>query len=119
LKLGELPLARGDVEGLRQALMLQRRLRDLTAHPRVQRSLVHRGIFREALTWMDIHGHAPEMVEHWKAIVGEINAERAAPADGEEPGDNIGNLAHPHPQHLPLPHGRRRRRRRRRRHPQP
>src|SRR2546427_3363316 len=96
LKLGDLPLARGDVEGLRQALMLQRRLRDLGAHPRAQRSLVHRGIFREALTWLDIHGHAPEIVEHWKTIVGEISAERATPVDGEEPGDNIGNVAHPH-----------------------
>jgi tRNA nucleotidyltransferase/poly(A) polymerase len=117
LKLGELPLARGDVEGLRQALMLQRRLRDLGAHSRVQRSLVHRGIFREALTWLDIHGHAPEIVEHWKAIVGEINTERAAPPEGEEPGDNVGNLAHPH-QPQPQgdrPFGRRRRRRRRRR----
>ena len=116
LKLGELPLARGDVEGLRQALMLQRRLRDLGAHPRVQRSLVHRGVFREALTWLEIHGHAPEIVEHWKAIVGEINAERAAPVESEEPGDNIGNLAHPHahPQGE-RPFGQRRRRRRRRR----
>jgi len=120
LKLGELPLARGDVEGLRQALMLQRRLRDLGAHPRVQRSLVHRGIFREALTWLDIHGHTPEIVEHWKTIVGEVNTERAAPVDGEEPGDNVGNVAHPHahPQ-AEAPFGRRRRRRRRRRRPQP
>ena len=36
LKLGELPLARGDVDRLRQILSLQRRLRDTEAHPRAQ-----------------------------------------------------------------------------------
>jgi len=118
LKLGELPLARGDVEGLRQSLMLQRRLRDLGAHPRVQRSLVHRGIFREALVWLEIHGQAPEIVEHWRAILAEAGAERAATAEGELPSDNIGNVAHPQPPGGERPFGRRRRRRRRRRRPQ-
>jgi len=119
LKLGELPLARGDVEGLRQSLMLQRRLRDLAAHPRAQRSLVYRGSFKDALTWMEIHGHAPEVVEHWRGVQAGIAAERAAtphePRDGEEPGDNVGNLVHP--QGDPPHGGRRRRRRRRRRRP--
>ncbi len=117
LKLGELPLARGDVERLRQALMLQRRLLDLNAHPRVQRSLAHRGIFREALVWLDIHGHTPEVVEHWRGLVAGMQAEHAALVEGDEPGDNIGNIAHP-PHHdggAPF-HRRRRRRRRRRRH---
>jgi poly(A) polymerase len=118
LKLGELPLARGDVEGLRQALMLQRRLRDTGAHPRAQRSIVHRGPFTDALTWLEIHGRAPELVAQWKAIQADAAAHRAAPPDGEgeEPGDNIGNLADP-PQQPDGEHpaGRRRRRRRRRR----
>ena len=70
-RLGDLPLARRDVERLRQILGLQRRLRDLTASARAQRALAHRGIFREALTWMEIHGDAPEVVEHWKAIIDE------------------------------------------------
>ena len=38
-RLGELPLARRDIERLRQILGLQRRLRDLTASPRAQRAL--------------------------------------------------------------------------------
>jgi hypothetical protein len=118
LKLGELPLARGDVEGLRQSLMVQRRLRDLGAHPRAQRSLVLRGVFRDALTWLEIHGHAPELVEHWRGVIAQVQAERLAPTEGEEPGDNVGNVgnvAHPHPQGEPGPgQGRRRRRRRRR-----
>ena len=59
-KLGSLPLARRDLERLRQILSLQRRLRDLTASVRAQRALTHRSIFREALTWMEIHGGTPE-----------------------------------------------------------
>jgi len=121
LKLGELPLARGDVERLRHSLMLQRRLHDLTVHPRVQRSLMHRHVFREALVWMEIHGNAPDIVGHWHALLAEKRAHGAAPhAEGEEAGDNVGNLAHASP---PQAHGaeppfgrRRRRRRRRRRH---
>jgi tRNA nucleotidyltransferase/poly(A) polymerase len=125
LKLGELPLARGDVERLRQSLMLQRRLRDLGAHPRVQRSLTHRSIFGEALVWLEVHGQAPEVVEHWRGVLAGIQAEHAALVDGEEPGDNVGNVvnvvahSHPHPHHAQDDHPlrpRRRRRRRRRRH---
>ena len=95
-RLGELPLARRDVERLRQILGLQRRLRDLDASPRAKRALTHRSIFREALTWLEIHGARPEVVEHWKAASGGdrrdrspaqmVAAGRAAPlqrADGD------------------------------------
>jgi len=107
LKLGELPLARGDVEGLRQALMLQRKLRDLGAHPRVQQSLVHRGVFPDALTWLEIHGHAPALIEHWQGVLADVAS--------EGPGENAGDVT---PSQLPPgehPPGHRRRRRRRRR----
>jgi poly(A) polymerase len=83
LRLGSLPLARRDVERLRQLLGLQRRLRDLGASSRAQGALVHRHIFREALTWLEIHGDAPELVEHWKALLPEAGAPREAPHDGE------------------------------------
>jgi poly(A) polymerase len=83
-RLGDLPIARRDVERLRQIVGLQRRLRDLTAGPRAQRALTHRHIFREALAWLDIHGDAPDVVEHWKAVMSDGGAlERPAPA-GEE-----------------------------------
>jgi poly(A) polymerase len=100
-KLGDLPLARRDIERLRQIVGLQRRMRDLSASPRAQRSLAHRAIFREALTWLEIHGGVPEVVEHWKAILAEEGApdpsvEGAVP---DEPGA--------------FPRRRRRRRRRR------
>jgi poly(A) polymerase len=99
-RLGELPLARRDVERLRQITGLQRRLRDLSASPRAQRALAHRHIFREALTWLEIHGNAPDTVEHWKALLAETGAPEAAVEGAVE--------------HRPI-HRRRRRRRRRRR----
>ena len=58
--LGMLPLARRDVERLRQILGLQRRLLDMNLSPRARGALAHRGSFQEALTWLDIHGTAPE-----------------------------------------------------------
>lgn len=84
-RLGTLPLARRDLERLRQVLALQRRLRDVTASVRAQRALTHRSIFREALTWMEIHGDTPEVVEHWISVLAERGAdEPVAPFDGSE-----------------------------------
>jgi len=103
-RLGDLPLARRDVERLHQIITLQRRLRDLTASERAQRSLAHRGIFREALTWMEIHGDSPEVVEHWMGILDEGGE---APEPSEESGDDQPPIA------ADMPHKRRRRRRRR------
>jgi tRNA nucleotidyltransferase/poly(A) polymerase len=100
LKLGELPLARRDVERLGQVVQMQRRMRDLGASPKAQHALAHRHIFREALTWLEIHGGPPDLVEHWKAIAAEVPA--PAPAHDAQSGD------------APPPGGRRRRRRRRR-----
>jgi len=69
ISLGLLPLARRDVERLRQVLGLQRRLLDMSLSPRARRALTHRGPFREALTWLEIHGHAPDVLEHWRGFV--------------------------------------------------
>ena len=102
-RLGNLPLARRDVERLQQILGLQRRLRDLGAHPRAQRALTHRHVFREALLWLEIHGGAPELVEHWTAL--------AAGTAPDAPD------AAPQPMEGEQPFRRRRRRRRRRRGP--
>jgi poly(A) polymerase len=105
-RLGDLPIARRDVERLRQIIGLQRRLRDLSASPRAQRALTHRHVFRDALTWLDIHGEAPDVVDHWKALLGSgRGAEQPAP--GSEDGAP------------PLQPRRRRRRRRRRFMPTP
>jgi poly(A) polymerase len=105
-RLGELPLARRDIERLQQLLALQRRLHDVAAHPRARQALVHRPIFREALTWLEIHGGRPDLVDDWKTILAEAPAPEGIPAEGTAGPDG------------PRPF-RRRRRRRRRRHPSP
>jgi len=104
-RLGALPLARKDVERLRQVLGLQRRLRDLGASVRAQRALTHRSIFRDGLTWLEIHGDTPDLVEHWITVLAERGAEEPVMPAGE-----AGEM---------VPFQRRRRRRRRRRHRRP
>ncbi|MGE4053759.1 MAG: polynucleotide adenylyltransferase PcnB [Vicinamibacterales bacterium] len=74
-RLGTLPLARRDVERLRQLLGLQRRLMDVGAGPRAKRALTHRSTFREALTWLEIHGRSPDVVEHWISVLAERGAD--------------------------------------------
>jgi poly(A) polymerase len=69
LSIGMLPLARRDVERLRQILSLQQRLMDMNLSPRAKRALMHRGPFREAMTWLEIHGSAPDVVEHWRGFI--------------------------------------------------
>jgi poly(A) polymerase len=69
LSIGILPLARRDVERLRQILALQQRLLDMHLSPRARRALMHRGPFREAITWLEIHGGAPDVVEHWRGFI--------------------------------------------------
>ena len=97
LTLGMLPLARRDVERFRQIMGLQRRLLDVRLSPRARRALMHRGPFREALTWLAIHGQAPEAVEHWRGFI-EASGVASSEQDGAE--------------EFPRPRRRRRRRRR-------
>ena len=97
LTLGMLPLARRDVERFRQIMGLQRRLLDARLSPRARRALMHRGPFREALTWLAIHGQAPEAVEHWRGFI-EASGVTSSEQEGAE--------------EFPRPRRRRRRRRR-------
>ena len=69
--LGQMQVARKDIEKLRHLLSLQKRLLETDAPARVQRALMHRGAFRDALTWLDIHGEHPDVVEHWEALLRE------------------------------------------------
>ncbi len=98
--LGVLPVARRDLERLRQILVLERRLRDATVSQRAARNLMMRSAFRDTLTWLDIHGEVPEVVAHWQALMSEA---REAEPGILAPGGRV----------------RRRRRRRRRRYPEP
>jgi len=90
LKIGSLPIARGDTERLRQILSLQARIADLEMSPRAKRSLMHRGPFEDSLTWFEIHGNAPAVLEHWKGFIEALGdeakhppEEEGAPLDGE------------------------------------
>ncbi|MEP7118709.1 MAG: polynucleotide adenylyltransferase PcnB [Acidobacteriota bacterium] len=92
-KIGLLPIARRDTDRLRQLLAVQRRLQDMEASPRAKRALLHRGPFEDALTWLDVHGRAPEIVEHWRGFIEASSlpgegaprpAQTAAAADGDQ-----------------------------------
>jgi poly(A) polymerase len=95
IELGMLPIPRRDVERLEQVLAMQPRLVDLRAPVRAQRALLHRHVLPEALTWLEIHGNRPDVLQHWRGLQSEPHAPDAAA-----------------PPHVPL-HRRRRRRRRR------
>jgi poly(A) polymerase len=96
-RFGILPLARRDVEFLRQILALQRHLRDVHASPRHRRAIMHRSAFPGALMWLELHGESPALVETWRSL------------QAEHPSGEIGLSD--------APPARRRRRRRRRRYP--
>jgi poly(A) polymerase len=100
-RFGILPLARRDVEFLRQILILQRHLRDANASPRHRRGIMHRTAFPPALTWLELHGRAPALVESWRALRAEALTQSSDVADGLPPASD-------------MPRRRRRRRRRRR-----
>jgi poly(A) polymerase len=88
-KIGLLPIARRDTDRLRQLLAVQRRLQDMEASPRAKRALLHRGPFEDALTWLEVHGRAPEIVEHWRGF---IEASSLPPEGGVRgPGDDGGH----------------------------
>lgn len=77
--LGSLPVARRDVERLRQITALARRLLDVTAPERVQRRLAHRPLIGDALTWLAIHGERPEVVAHWRDRLAAARPEAGGP----------------------------------------
>ena len=70
-RLGILPLARRDVDRLRQFLLLQWHLADPHLSLRARHALTRRSGFRDALTWLEIHGDAPEVVNAWRTMVAE------------------------------------------------
>ena len=75
LNLGILPLARRDVERVHQVLMIQRRLREPSRSPHARRMLMQRSAFGDAMTWLEIHGDAPDTLAYWR--------EHGAPAEAD------------------------------------
>src|SRR5687768_15331267 len=100
-RFGILPLARRDVEFLRQILMLQRHLRDPNASPRHKRGVMHRTAFPAALMWLELHGNSPALIESWRALHAETTTQ-------------VSNDSDDMPAAPDAPRRRRRRRRRRR-----
>ena len=101
IELGVLPMPRRDVERLHQILALQPRLHDVRAPFRAQRAVLHRHVLGEALTWLEIHGDRPDLLQHWRSLQAEPGPGHVPEVDGNaEPG--------------PRPFRRRRRRGRRR-----
>jgi poly(A) polymerase len=85
LSLGMLPLARRDVERLRQILGLQRRLLDRNTPPRARAAMTRRHSFQEAMTWLDIHGDAPDILAHWRASIEAVDAPDGMPSGAGAP----------------------------------
>ena len=79
--LGRLPVARRDMDRLRQLLALQPKLTHPQLPLRQQRMVLHRGAFADALTWLEIHGADAEALGRWRALAG-----GAVPTDSESPG---------------------------------
>ena len=70
IALGRLPIARRDVERLRQLLALQPRLVDPALTPRARRAVLHRGAFDDAMTWLEIHGGDADAHSRWRRLAG-------------------------------------------------
>jgi poly(A) polymerase len=82
--LGRLPIARKDVERLTQLIAVQPRLMDLDAPIRTQHALIHRSIFREALTWLEIYGDDPAVARHWHALLNDPMPSLAPDAQSDD-----------------------------------
>ena len=50
--------------------MLQRRLREPSRSAHARRVLTLRTAFADALTWLEIHGDAPETLAFWRSEAG-------------------------------------------------
>jgi poly(A) polymerase len=84
-RFGMLPLARRDVEQLREVLLIQRHLRDLDAPSRHKRAIMHRSNFPAALAWLALHGNAPHLVTMWKALQAEHLLDGGTVPDAQPP----------------------------------
>ena len=119
---GMLPVARKDIERLRQAMQLLPRLTEPELPPRVARSLPHRPAFDDGLIWLDIFGDAPDAVERWTQAKQQRGHHPHHGRHGGQHAQHAAGHAGAHAAHHPAGEadgnttapGRRRRRRRRR-----
>lgn len=119
---GALPVARKDIDRMRQVLQTVPRLSDPALPPRVARGLPHRPSFADALTWFEVFGGDPALVVQWKTLKPHRpHAHAHRPAHPHHAAGSHGQSHHPNrtpPGHADggedQPRRRRRRRRRRR-----
>ena len=115
---GALPVARKDLDRLRQLLQTLPRLLDPQLPPRVARGLPHRPSFADAVTWLEVFGDDPAAVESWKAIRAALPPRPHGPAHGHSRGHGPAHTPATAPQGAQTPGqsaDRPKRRRRRRR----
>jgi poly(A) polymerase len=84
---GILPVAKKDLERLRQLLALAPRLADPNLPPRVARGMPGRPAFADAVTWLEILNESTDVIDHWR----ELRAERQVP-----PAHSHGRQSHGH-----------------------
>ena len=100
VELGLLPIARRDIERLQQIVALQPRLARSPGARRARSAACSIArCWREAITWLEIHGDRPDAVAHWRALQAEPRNIPCRASDRRQPRHPV----------------RRRRRRRRRR----
>jgi len=90
---GMLPVARRDMDRLRQLMQTLPRMTDPELPPRVARGLPHRPSFADALVWLEIFGDEPDIVEYWK----QLKPERPQGQREERGHGRSHQRAHPHP----------------------
>ncbi len=66
VQLGQLPIARRDLDRLSQVLTIAPRLLEPDLPPRLQRSLPMRPAFADTLNWLEVFGDAPDVVARWR-----------------------------------------------------
>ena len=66
--LGDLPVARRDVEHLRQVLALQPLLTDPDLPPHKVRGILGRSSLPDALTWLEMQGSDPDALARWQDL---------------------------------------------------
>ena len=110
---GALPVARKDLDRMRQVLQTLPRLSDPSLPPRVARGLPHRPSFPDTVTWFEVFAGDPAVAEQWKAL--KVTRESRHPHHAASHAPAPGHAAGSHDPAQP-PRRRRRRRRRGRRH---
>jgi len=77
LSLGQLTIAKRDIERLRQLLALQTHLVNPDLPLRIQATLIQRMAFNDALTWLAIHGTDFESFKRWATLAASSSSKRS------------------------------------------